>query len=323
MKLLLLLFVGAILALYGASQYLARQVASQYPPKGRFADVGDVRLHYTDYAADGDADLLPLVFIHGASGNLREQEGIILDQLKGRGRLIFLDRPGHGYSSRGSANDMHLPAGQARIVSGLLSAIGVEKAILVGHSLGGAVAAAFAVNHPDQLAGIVFLTPATHPWPGGKVTWYYHLTRMPVIGWLFSELLAVPGGHLRYHDGVAEVFAPQDTPAAYERNSATRLVLRPHVFRYNAMDVTSLYDAVSALSPSYGKIDAPVSIVTGDSDEIVLAEVHSVGLERDIDGAKLVWLPGEGHSPAWTNPQAVIGEIERVSTEAKARSGGR
>ena len=132
MKLLLLLFVGAILALYGASQYLARQVASQYPPKGRFADVGDVRLHYTDYAADGDADLLPLVFIHGASGNLREQEGIILDQLKGRGRLIFLDRPGHGYSSRGSANDMHLPAGQARIVSGLLSAIGVEKAILVG-----------------------------------------------------------------------------------------------------------------------------------------------------------------------------------------------
>jgi len=320
MKLLLLVFVGAILALYGASQYLARQVAAQYPPKGRFAEIGDVRLHYTDYAAGEDADLLPIVFIHGASGNLREQEGIILDQLKGRGRLIFIDRPGHGYSSRGSADDVHQPAGQARVVSSLLTAIGIEKAILVGHSLGGAVAAAFAVRHPDQLAGIVFLTPATHPWPGGGVTWYYDLTRLPVIGWLFSELLAVPGGHLRYHDGVAEVFAPQRTPEAYEENSGTKLVLRPQVFRYNAMDVTSLYDAVSSLSPRYGEIDAPVSIITGDSDDIVLAEVHSKGLERDIRGAKLVWLPGEGHAPAWTNPQAVISEIERVSAAAKARS---
>ena len=74
------------------------------------------------------------------------------------------------------------------------------------------------------------------------------------------------------------------------------------------------------LSPRYGEIDAPVSIITGDSDDIVLAEVHSKGLERDIRGAKLVWLPGEGHAPAWTNPQAVISEIERVSAAAKARS---
>ena len=167
---------------------------------------------------------------------------------------------------------------------------------------------------------LVLLSPATHPWPGGGVTWYYDLTRLPVIGWLFSELLAVPGGHLRYHDGVAEVFAPQKTPQAYEQNSGTKLVLRPQVFRYNAMDVTSLYEGVSMLSPRYGEIDAPVSIITGDSDDIVLAEVHSKGLERDIRGAKLVWLPGEGHAPAWTNPQAVISEIERVSAAAKARS---
>ena len=321
MKLLLLLCFVAILVLYGASQYLARHVAAQYPPKGRFADIEDVRLHYTDYVAGENADLLPVVFIHGASGNLREQEGVILDHLKSRGRLIFFDRPGHGYSSRGSADDIHLPAGQARILSGLLATLGVEKAILVGHSLGGAVAAAFAVNHPDQLAGLVFLTPATHPWPGGRVTWYYRLTRMPVIGWLFSELLAVPGGHLRYHDGVAEVFAPQRTPEAYEKKSGTRLVLRPSAFRNNAMDVASLYDAVSALSPRYGEIDVPVSIITGDSDDIVLAEVHSKGLERDVKGAKLVWLPGEGHAPAWTNPQAVIGEIERVNAIAKGRAG--
>lgn len=321
MKLLLLLCVVAIVALYGASQYLARQVAAQYPPKGRFADIEDVRLHYTDYAAGENADLLPVVFIHGASGNLREQEGIILDHLKGRGRLIFFDRPGHGYSSRGSARDIHLPSGQARILSGLLATLGIEKAILVGHSLGGAVATAFAVHHPNQLAGIVFLTPATHPWPGGRVTWYYHLTRMPVVGWLFSELLAVPGGYLRYHDGVAEVFAPQKTPEAYEKKSGTRLVLRPSAFRNNAADVTSLYEAVSALSPRYKEIDVPVSIISGDSDDIVLAEVHSKGLERDIKGAKLVWLPGEGHAPAWTNPQAVIGEIERVNAFAKERAG--
>jgi len=260
-----------------------------------------------------------MVFIHGASGNLQDLEAPLLNQLKGRGRLVFLDRPGHGYSQRGKRHDIHLPTGQAALISGLLRELDIKRAIIIGHSLGGAVAAAFAVNHSDQTAGLVFLAPATHPWPGGRVTWYYNLAVTPVVGRLFTELLAIPGGQLRYGDGVKGVFKPEKLPAKYEMRSATKLVLRPDVFRHNAQDVSSLFDFVVGFAPRYTQIVVPTSILTGDADDVVLANVHSTGLEADIEGSKLVWLEGVGHAPAWTATDAVIAEIERVN---RAVSGG-
>lgn len=316
MKLLSVLLIVIIAGLFLASRYFASQAEARFPPKGQFADVAGQQVHYVEYPAGENADLIPMIFIHGASANLRDLESAIAGRLEGRGRMIFLDRPGHGYSQRGMREDVHLPWGQAALVSGLLDHLGIAKAIVIGHSYGGSVAASFAVNHPEQTAGLVFLAPATHPWPGGDVTWYYDVTSLPVVGWLFSELLAVPAGQRLYHDGVKSVFKPQKVPENYEQLSATRLVLRPDVFRNNASDVSSLYDAVTSIAPRYSDISVPTSIITGDSDDIVLAEIHSKGLEQDIAGANLVWLEGVGHSPLWTNPDVVISEIERVSEEA-------
>lgn len=322
-----LLIPAAIL--FVITRILAARVVRAYPAKGQFADVEGVRIHYTDYPAQGDGSLLPLVFIHGASGNLREQEGALLEPLKGKARLVFPDRPGHGHSGRsrkaepaGRAEgevgcDIHEPAGQARVIAGLLDHLAIDKAIIVGHSYGSSVTAALAVNHPEKVAGLVFLAPATHPWPGGKVTWYYHLTMMPVIGWIFSEFLAIPGGHLRYKAGVAEVFHPEGTPRGYRERSGTMLLMRPDVFRFNARDVISLHKAVTRFWPRYREITVPTSIISGDSDDVVLAEIHSKGLARDIAGSKLVWLPGVGHSPHWTRLEAVLAEMERVNEAAR------
>jgi len=319
MKFTLILLMLVVVALFATSRYFARAVEARFPPTGAFADINGTKLHYTDHAAGDDADLLPMVFIHGASGNLRDLEAPISEALKGRGRMIFIDRPGHGYSTRGDEMDIHLPWGQAGILSGLLERLEIKQAIIIGHSLGGSTAAAFAVNHPEQAAGLVFLAPATHPWPGAGVTWHYEFTELPMIGWLFSELLAIPAGQLLYKDGVKGVFTPQKLPKNYEELSATRLVLRPDVFRHNAEDVTSLYDAVVEFSPRYNEISAPTSIITGDSDDVVLANIHSKGLEADIKGSRLIWLEGVGHSPIWTNTDTVVSEIERVSAEATAQ----
>lgn len=318
MKTVMILLVLVLAFLVAATRYLAYRVESRFPPTGTFVEVDGQKLHFTDHAAGPDADLLPVVFIHGASGNLRDLEAPLLDRLKGRGRLIFLDRPGHGYSERGRRDDVHLPSGQAELISGLLGKLSIERAVIAGHSYGGAVAAAFAVNHPEQTAGLVFLAPATHPWPGGGVTWYYDVAEMPVFGRLFTETLAVPGGQLRYEDGVKGVFKPEKLPESYEERSATKLVLRPNVFRFNARDVSSLYDFVVGFSPRYKEITVPASILSGDADDVVLANIHSTGLETDIEGAKLVWLEGVGHAPAWTATDRVISEIERVSRAASA-----
>jgi pimeloyl-ACP methyl ester carboxylesterase len=319
MKLFSIVFLFVALALFVTSRILAHSIESRFPPIGEFRMVGGVKMHFTDHQPVTKTDHLPVVFIHGASGNLRDLQSPLLASLEGKARLVFVDRPGQGYSERGSDDDMRLPWGQARIISLLLKDLGFEKAIIVGHSLGGSTAAAFAVNHPDQTGGLVFLAPATHPWPGAGTAWYYTIANLPVVGWLFTELVAVPAGILKYSGSVESVFTPNPAPENYEERSGTKLVLRPDVFRYNAQDVKSLFDAVSEISPRYGEISVPTSIITGDRDDVVLANIHSVGLARDIKGSKLIWIEAEGHMPAWTHPELVAEEIDRVNSEAKAR----
>lgn len=70
---------------------------------------------------------------------------------------------------------------------------GVARAIVVGHSFGGATAAALAVRYPDMVSGLVLMSPAAYPWKGG-VAWYYDVATVPVAGFLFSALLVPPIG---------------------------------------------------------------------------------------------------------------------------------
>lgn len=313
---IVLVFSAALLVV--ATQWLSRRVEARFPPIGDFATVGGLRIHHADIQAGPDADLLPMVFLHGASGNARDLMGAFRGSFEGRARMIFPDRPGAGYSERGSPA-MAAPREQARIVAGLMDQLGVDRAIIVGHSLGGAVAAAFGVLYPQKTAGLVFISPATHPWPGGGVTWYYDWVNVPVLGWLFSETLAIPAGNLLYRGALKSVFAPDRVPGDYPERSGTRLVLRPANFRANAADVGQLYGNVESMAKRYGEIAAPTVVVTGDKDDVVLAEVHSEGLKRDIAGSRLVWLENTGHMPPYTATAAIVAEIERLNGEIAAR----
>lgn len=125
-------------------------------------DVGGFRLNSVLVPASDKADLPPLVFIHGASGNLRDQMHAFRSKLEGRATLLFLDRPGHGYSERGGPENAW-PDGQANAIAHLMEKRGIDRAIIVAHSFGGAIAASFALEHPEKTAGLLFLAPATHP----------------------------------------------------------------------------------------------------------------------------------------------------------------
>jgi len=183
--------------------------------------------------------------------------------------------------------------------------------VLVGHSLGAASVAAFAVLYPQRVRGLVFLAPATHPWPTG-VAWYYKLAALPVVGQIFTQTLALPFGSFSLNAGVKSVFDPQIVPQNYAERTALPLVLRPASFRYNALDVAGLNKFVKKFSPRYKEIKAPTVIITGDKDDIVLPSIHSVGLERDIEGAELIIIPGMGHKPDFGATDVVIEAIRKV-----------
>ncbi|TPW26722.1 alpha/beta hydrolase [Pararhizobium mangrovi] len=303
--------LAAVVALFTAVQ--TRRIEARFPPLGARFDVGGFALHAVHVTRPETADLPALVFIHGASGNLRDQMQAFRKPLEGRAEMVFVDRPGHGYSDRGGpGNDR--PDGQARAIATLLERLGIERAIIVGHSLGSAIAVNFALVAPEKTLGLVFLAPATHPWPGG-VAWYNTLAARPIAGRLFAHLVAMPAGLSRVKAGTACVFQPNEMPDSYAETGAA-LVLRPSAFRSNARDLAFLHAHIVETAPCYPTITAPTTIVTGDRDGVVLPDLHSRGLARDIAGSRLVWLEGVGHKPDYAATDVAISAIEEVAKRA-------
>jgi pimeloyl-ACP methyl ester carboxylesterase len=302
---------GLVFTAFLFSQWQSRQITSRYPNIGELIDIGGFRLNSLHVPRPVTADLPTLLFIHGASGNLRDPMAAFLKPLEGRAEMLFVDRPGHGYSERG--DDANLtPDGQADAIARLLDKRGIDKVIVIGHSFGGATTASFALRHRDKVLGLVFLSPATHPWPGG-VEWYYDLANTPYLGPLFCNTVALPAGLLRIREGVESVFHPNPVPEGYLESAAIPLVLRPDNFCNNARDVANLLVYVRKTQPHYHEIAVPTVIITGDSDEIVYEELHSLGLNRDIKGSELVWVKGLGHKPDYVATDLAITAIEKVA----------
>ncbi len=303
--------LALMLVLAGVTRIGSWLIERRNPAVGSFADINGAKIHYVHVPAPGNPDLPPIVFIHGASANLNDQMLPLRPLLEGRAEMLFLDRPGHGWSERGSNNETQQT--QADTIAALMDHVGIRQAIVVGHSFGGSVTAAFGLEHPDRTLGLVFLSAATHPWPGGATTWYYRLTTIPVLGWLFSETIANPAGASRLEGAAVCVFAPNPVPENYSARAEIPLVLRPSAFRANATDVESLFRFATAAVPRYREIKAPTVVISGDSDTVVYEEIHSVGLARDIPGAELVWVKNLGHKSDWIAPDLVVAAIEKLA----------
>ena len=113
------------------------------------------------------------------------------DKLSGDYRLVALDRPGSGYSVRAPGAGAGLGE-QARIVVRLIERLGLERPLLVGHSLGGTVALAVAIEHPQAICGLALLAPYTHY--SGEVAPAFaplHIAQ-PWKRWLISQTTAIP-----------------------------------------------------------------------------------------------------------------------------------
>jgi pimeloyl-ACP methyl ester carboxylesterase len=281
-------------------------------PGGVFVPVSGGRLHVVELGAPQGGNDLPVVLLHGASGNLEDQRLVLGNRLAATRRVILIDRPGHGFSDRPGARADASPARQAALVAQALAGLGVARAIIVGHSWSGALAAAYALDYPDRVAGLLLLAPVTHSWPGG-ISWYNDIAATPVIAELFARTIVLPLGLCLIGRAVANVFAPQAAPERYVRRAASLLLLRPAEFIANAQDLATLERFVAAQVPHYGAIRAPTVIITGDCDRTVSPKIHARAAAALIPNAKLIELAGIGHMLPHVAPAAIIAAIDELA----------
>jgi pimeloyl-ACP methyl ester carboxylesterase len=248
--------------------------------------------------------------IHGASSNLETMRRPLGDMLAKHHRVILIDRPGHGWSTRAQLSDS-TPAIQARMIDEALEKLGVISAIFVVHSWAGALGARIALDYPARVAGLMMLAPVAYPWRGG-VGRYNKLLTTPVIGPLLAYTITLPLGYFLTGPGARNVFLPQVLPDGFVTDTATPLLLRPREFLANARDLVTLKEAVREQTPRYAAITAPTVVISGDADKTVWPDIHSRPFAATVPHAKLIVLPGVGHMVQNAAPELVMREIEAM-----------
>lgn len=305
----------AMLALVTQAGVFALERA--YPPQGKFVDVKGARLHVVELGPTY-APGLPIVLVHGASSSLQTMRKPLGDRLAKHHRVLLIDRPGHGWSTREHAGDS-TPAIQARMIDEALGKLGIDQAIIVGHSWAGSLMPAMALQYPKRVAAIMMLSPVAYPWPGG-VGNFNKIAAIPVIGPLLAYTITLPLGLFLVDPGTRYVFAPQAMPDGYVDATAVRMVLRPQVFLDNARDLTTLKAEMAGQSPNYPSIRVPVTIVTGDADKTVSTDIHSRPFAAAVPQTKLVVLPNGGHMPQVYATDLIVAEIEAIAAKAQVLS---
>lgn len=323
MKTALLVLLVLTAVFIGIVQVLAakrdRDAARDFPPTGQMLDVDGVAVHAQQVGAGPD-----LVLIHGASGNLRDYSFALADRLAERYRVTMIDRPGLGWTEQIAAEHKRVwttahasPQEQARLLNAATDQLGVTNPIVVGHSFGGIVALAWALEF-DDLAAVVSLAGVANPWPG-ELGWFYRVNGSAWGSALVVPVLSAFAPKAYVDQTVESIFEPQKAPEGYLAHVGPALTLRRASMRANARQVNWLRPYVVDMSARYGEIDVPVEVVHGDADTIVPLEVHSAKLPGQIAGANVTVLKGVGHMPQHTNPDDVIAAIDRAATRAGLR----
>jgi len=296
---------GAVVTFIGT-----RLIERAHPQRGRFIDVGGFPQHVIELGRSPDTHgAPPVVLLHGAGSNLEDMHLALGERLAARHRVILLDRPGFGWSAR-NAGEGSSPADQAAVLRDVLDRLGIDRAVVVGHSWGGTLALTFALDHPQRVAGLVLIAPPTHPglW---AMTRLNALLATPV-GWLFAYTLALPFGVILIGPGSRTAFLPQSLPHRYVKRTAAMLVLRPATLLANWADVGRLDGFLARQVERYRTLAAPTIAIAGDRDPLVRPAHHCMKLAAAAPSVKLELLPGFGHMLHHAAADRVAAAVEEI-----------
>lgn len=282
---------------------------ARHPPLGQLLDVDGVQVHA--HVAGSGPDL---VLIHGSSGNLRDFSYGMHSLLANRYRVITFDRPGLGYTDPITPSGASLTQ-QAAVLAAAARMLGARRPIVMGQSLGGAVALAWALNHPDQIAALVPVSAVSHPWTTGLGAYYSVLSSWPGRALLIPALTAFTPDRV-IDSQIAAIFAPEAPPPGYAQHFGPRLTLRRASMRANALQRRHLLRWITAQAPRYPTITVPTEILHATGDTSVGYHIHAEPLARAIPDANLTALDSASHMPHHTHPSDLVAAIDRAATRA-------
>ena len=241
-----------------------------------FANVANDKIYYAEQGATPRG--APVVFVHG-SGASHRVWGAQARALGEITRAVALDLPGHGRSDPPGRDSMDA---YRDVVLGLLDALGLDRAVIVGHSLGGGIAQTLALSHPDRVAGLGLVGTGA---------------RLRVLPQILDGVLNDPGATAEFV--IDHSYAPGLDAAMRERASAEFRDC-PAQVTHGDFAACNAFDLMARVS----EIHAPALLICGRADQMTPIK-YSEYLASKIPNARLVVVEGAGHSVMIEQPEAV------------------
>lgn len=303
-------FAAVVAGLWWFTAATTRRVETMLPPAGRFVDLAGGRLHLVDKGQGP-----PLLLIHGLGGQLNNFNYGLIDQLATSHRVIAVDRPGSGYSVRGPGASAALNA-QADVMAALIDTLKLGRTLVVGHSLGGAVALALAQRHPQQVSGLALVAPLTHP--PGKMSPAFDGLKISRrwLAWLVARTLALPAAMVTRDKVLAMVFGPDEVPDDFATRGGGALSVRPSHFEAACADMAAVPHDLPGIVDRYPGMQLPVGVLYGRGDQLLDPAEQGQALVDKLPGASLTVVEG-GHMLPVTAPDLTA----RFIIEQAARAG--
>lgn len=308
------LVVATVAALAAFSRRTALKIEQAVPMDGQLIDIGGDRIHYVE-RGEGP----PIVFVHGLSGQMRNFAYLPLDALARRHRVILIDRPGTGYSIRGPQSAANVYA-QAQTVVRFFEALKLERPVLVGHSLGGAVALAVALDHPHAVSRLALIAPLTHVQTEVPKAFRALVIRSALVRRIVARTLATPVALATSRTVLRQVFAPEAVPADFAQRGGGMLGMRPQGFLGASEDLVAVEEAgdLAEMEQRYAQLEVDTDVLFG-RDDIVLNWIrHGDALRRRSKRVALK-VVGGGHMLPVTAPQETAAWLEEVIAGSTAR----
>lgn len=296
---------AAIAAAY--SRHIARQVERNIPPDGGFHTIRGRRIHVRDI---GQGPVI--VMVHGLAGQMRNFAAVVPLLAAGH-RVVLIDRPGSGHSP-GRGDDSLTD--QAAIVADLIDQLGLDRPLIVGHSLGGAVSMALALNHPGKIAGLALIAPLTQVQEEVPAAFRGLVIEKPAVRAIIANTLAIPMMRLNSDKSRITLFAPEPVHPGFDIDYGGAMLARPRAFYASSSEMVAVNDALAPLVARYGEIGLPVRILFGEGDRVLPATVHGTRTASEVRGAQCTILPDAGHMLPVTVPARVAAFIAEARAAA-------
>ncbi|MEM9839546.1 MAG: alpha/beta hydrolase [Pseudomonadota bacterium] len=283
---------GGLYALDLSSQQSAAAL-SLTEPADRFVEVEGLSVRVRE---QGPANAPVLLMLHGFTFSL-ESFDALADQLSDRYRIVSYDLRGHGLTGA-DPEKRYAPDQRAEHIGSVMKALDIDRATIVGNSLGGLAAWRFAANNPGAVDSLVLISPGAYP-----------------INGVTDEPADVPPALEAYFRflpdvgidaSIARIFADPDA-VSDERRASIKAMMRAPGNSGAFIDSVRVFTLPDP-EPDLARIEAPTLIIWG-ADDVIIAPTDGVRMKSVMRDAELVTLDGVGHVAHEETPERVAEEI--------------